>query len=376
MKNLYFDFNASTPIAQEVKESLTRNLDVLIGNPSSQHWAGSPFKAQLENSRQQVADLINCSPEEIYFTSGGSESNNHAIKGIFFANMQKGKHIVTSAIEHPAIKNPCDYLKKFGADITYLPVDSYGLINPRDVQNALRKDTILVSIMHSNNEVGTLQSIEEIAEITKVAKINLHTDAAQSVGKVKIDVKKLGVDLLSIAGHKLYAPKGIGALFIRKNVIIDPLIHGAGHEMGQRAGTENILLSIAMGEAAKLAINTVSNNMTEVSQLRDKMWKLLKVEFGDKIVRNGHIHRCLPNTLNISFVDRSGNQILSKLPNLAASTGSACHSGHDTISPVLKAMNIDFRIALGAIRFSLGTTTTLDEVHEVIYSLKKLNLYS
>ena len=370
MKQIYLDFNASTPIESEVRNAIEPYWHGFGGNPSSQHWAGTPLKFALSQAREQVAELLGSSPEEIVFTSGGSESNNHAIKGVFFAQQQKGKHIITTDIEHPAVINPCAYLRRFGAEITYLPVDPTGRLDPEDVRRALRKDTILISIMHSNNEIGTIQPIEAVSQIAHENNIALHSDASQSVGKIPVNVARLGVDLLSIAGHKFYAPKGVGALFVRKGLIIDPLIHGAGHENGRRAGTENVSLCVGLGIAAKIAIDLSIVDKTK--ELRDILWSLLKDEFGEKVVRHGHSDFCLPNTLNVSFIGHSGNKILTQIPCLAASTGSACHSGQETSSPVLKAMGVSEEVALGAIRFSLGRTTTEDEIHEVVGFLKKV----
>jgi len=363
-QKIYLDFNASTPIAPEVAEAMKPFLSQHFGNPSSQHWAGIPAKEAVEQARQQVAELLQCSPDEIVFTSGGSESNNHAIKGVFFALREKGNHNVTTQIEHPAVINPCRFLEKLGAEVTFVPVDRHGRVDPQDIQRAITPKTILITVMHANNEVGTIQPIEEISKIARERGIVFHTDAAQSVGKIATKVDDLRVDLLSIAGHKVYAPKGIGALYIRKGTPIEPLIHGAGHESGRRAGTENVLLIVGLGKACEIAKEYVSND--RMRSMRDRFWKLLQDNFGEKAVLNGHpLHR-LPNTLNVSFVGKAGGEILSRLDGVAASTGAACHSGSVELSPVLKAMGISPEVGMGAIRFSLGRTTTVQELERVV----------
>jgi cysteine desulfurase len=337
------------------------------GNPSSGHWAGRPAKEAVENARAQVARLLGCKPSEIVFTSGGSEANNHALKGAFFAADRRNVHIVTTRIEHPAVMNPCRFLEKLGARVTYLPVDGYGRVDPEDVRRALRAETVLISVMHANNEVGTIQPIAEIAEIVRGTGILLHTDAAQSVGKIACNVAELGVDLLSVAGHKLYAPKGVGALYIREGVSLEPLIHGAGHESGRRAGTENVLLNTALGVACDLAANWVG--MESVRALRDYFWDRLRSTFGDRVVLIGHPTERLPNTLNVGFVEKVGTEILGRMPRVAASTGSACHAGSVEMSPVLRAMGIPERTAMGAIRFSLGRGTSREEIDAVVEDL-------
>ncbi|HTP28413.1 MAG TPA: cysteine desulfurase family protein [Anaeromyxobacteraceae bacterium] len=264
---IYLDFNASTPLAPEVVEAMRPFLTEHFGNPSSHHWAGTPAKAALERARAQVAELLGCEPSEVIFTSGGTESNNHALKGVFFANRAQGDHIVTSAVEHPAVLQPLRFLETLGAKVTIVPVDRAGRVDPEDVRKAITPRTILVSVMHANNEVGTVQAIAEIATVTRTAGVLLHTDAAQSVGKIPTRVGELAVDLLSVAGHKLYAPKGIGVLFIRRGTRIEPFVHGAGHERGRRAGTENVLLAVGLGAACELATKWVG--MPTVRALRD-----------------------------------------------------------------------------------------------------------
>ena len=370
---IYLDFNASTPIDPQVAETLKPFLSQHFGNPSSLHWAGIPAKEAVEHARQQVAGLLQCSPGEIVFTSGGSESNNHAIKGVFLALREKGNHIITTQIEHPAVINPCRFLERLGAEVTYLPVDRSARVEPQDIRKAITGRTILITVMHANNEVGTIQPIEEISKMAKEQGIIFHTDAAQSVGKIATKVDDLGVDLLSIAGHKLYAPKGVGALYIRQGTPVEPLIHGAGHESGRRAGTENVLLVVGLGKACEIAKNYLSDD--RIRNLRDRFWRLLQDNFDDDIVLNGHpLHR-LPNTLNVSFVGKAGGEILSRLDGVAASTGAACHSGSVELSPVLKAMGISPEVGMGAIRFSLGRTTTIQELEGVV-SLLKISVHA
>jgi len=366
-KHIYLDFNATTPIAPEVAAAINQALTESFGNPSSDHWAGLAARQAVEKARAQVAALLGCSSEEVVFTSGGSESNNHALKGTFFAQGGRGGHIITTQVEHPAVLNPCRFLERLGASVTYLPVDRFGRVDAEDVRRALTPRTILISVMHANNEVGTLQPVSEIARIAREHGILCHTDAAQSAGKVPVRVDELGVDLLSLAGHKLYAPKGVGVLYVRKGTCLEPLIHGAGHESGRRAGTENILLDVALGTACELAQAWLG--MESIRQLRDLFWELLQTRFGKHVVLNGHPTERLPNTLNVSFVGKIGSTILSSLDGVAASTGSACHSGSVELSPVLKAMKVPPETGMGAIRFSLGRTTTRDEIEQVVSRL-------
>jgi cysteine desulfurase len=298
------------------------------------------------------------------FTSGGSESNNLALKGIFFARGRARAHLITSAIEHPSIQEPCSFLERLGARVTRLPVDGTGRVDPDDLRRAITPDTILISLMHANNEVGTIEPIETCARIAREHGVPLHTDAAQSVGKIRTRVDELGVDLLSIAGHKMYAPKGVGALYVRSGVKLEPLIHGAGHEGGRRAGTESVLLGAALGAACALAQDL---GWTQgVRELREHLWNSLQARFGDRVVLNGHAEYRLPNTLNVSFVGRSGTDILAALDGIAASTGSACHSGGVELSPVLRAMRVPESVGAGAVRFSLGRTTTRGEIDETV----------
>jgi cysteine desulfurase len=366
-RRIYLDFNATTPLAPEVADAIRQALQEPFGNPSSAHWAGYPAREAVEKARTQISCFLGCEPQDVLFTSGGSESNNHALKGVYFANGKPDAHIITTQVEHPAILNPCRFLERLGAAITYLPVDGLGRVDPDDVRRAITPHTILISVMHANNEVGTIQPIADISKIARERGILFHTDAAQSAGKICAHVGELGVDLLSIAGHKLYGPKGIGALYVRPGVRLEPMIHGAGHESGRRAGTENILLDVGLGVACALAKTWVG--MEPVCQLRDLFWSLLQEKFGNRVVLNGHPVERLPNTLSVSFVNKVGSDILVRVKGVAASTGSACHSGSVEMSPVLKAMRIPPEIGRGAIRFSLGRATTREEIEATVFLL-------
>ena len=366
-RQIYLDYNASTPIDPAVVAAMRPYLADAYGNPSSGHWAAKPAKVALEGARGDVAALLGCHSDEVVFTSGGSEANNLALKGVFFANQDKSDHIITTRIEHPAIVAPCRFLERLGARVTCLPVDNNGRVDPDDLRRAITPRTILISIMHANNEVGTIQPIEDCARIARERGILFHTDAAQSVGKIATKVDELGVDLLSIAGHKAYAPKGIGALFVRRGVRLEPLIHGAEHESGRRAGTESALLAVALGKACELARDLAP--MQRVRAQRDRFWQKLQGRFRDLVVLNGDPQHRLPNTLNVAFVGRVGADILAGLDGVAASTGSACHSGRVELSPVLEAMGVTPTVGMGAIRFSLGRGTTAEEIETVVERL-------
>jgi cysteine desulfurase len=366
---IYLDYNASTPIDPAVAAAMRPFLNEAFGNPSSGHWASAPAKRALENARQQVASVLRCAADEVFFTSGGSEANNFAIKGTFFALRDKGEHIVTAQIEHPAVLGPCRFLERLGAKVTYLPVDSYGRVDPDEVRRAIKSRTILITVMHANNEVGTIQPLVEIGTIAREHGIRFHTDAAQSVGKIPVNVAELGVDLLTVVGHKFYAPKGVGAIYIRRNVTLEPLIHGGGHERGQRSGTESALLTVGLGEACALAMDL--EPMKRIRMLRDRLWQGLREVFGDTVVLNGHPELRLPNTLNVSFVGRVGAEVLARLDGVAASTGSACHSGRVELSPVLSAMRVPEHVSMGAVRFSLGRATSETEIDSVLKQLRK-----
>jgi cysteine desulfurase len=371
MRRIYLDYNASTPIDPVVAAAMRPYFEESYGNPSSGHWAAISAKTTMERARGQVAALLGCEPDEVVFTSGGSEANNLTIKGVFLELRDRGDHIVTTQVEHPAILAPCRFLERhLGARITYLPVDGTGRIDPDDLRAAITPKTILVSIMHANNEVGTIQPIEACARIAGEHGILFHTDAAQSVGKIPTCVNALGVDLLSIAGHKLYAPKGVGALYVRRGIALEPLIHGAGHEGGRRAGTESALLTVGLGMACELGQDLAPIGAIRV--LRDRFWAALQERFGERVVLNGHPEHRLPNTLNVSFVGRIGAEILAGLDGVAASTGSACHAGRVELSPVLKAMGVPPELGMGAIRFSLGRSSSWVEIEEIAARLSAI----
>jgi cysteine desulfurase len=367
---IYLDYNASTPIVPEVAQAMRPFLKEHFGNPSSTHWAGAPAKEAVATARAQVAELLGCAPAAIVFTSGGSEANNHALKGVFFAHRERGSHIITTQVEHPAILNPCRFLERLGAEVTYLPVDATGQVDPEAIRQAITPHTLLISVIHANNEVGTIQPIAEIGRIAREHGVLFHTDAAQSVGKIATRVDELGVDLLSVAGHKLYAPKGVGALYIREGIIIEPLVHGAGHEGGRRAGTENVLLEVGLGAACALALRDPIGE--RVKALRDAFWQRLKEAFGERVVLNGHPQHRIPNTLSVNFVGRIGAEILAAMPEVAASTGSACHAGSVELSPVLRAMGVPPEVGMGAIRFSLGRGTTEEEIEWMVQRLQQV----
>lgn len=370
MTDIYLDYNASTPLDPKVAATMRALLDSPFGNPSSGHWASVSAKTILDRARGQIAALLGADPNEIVFTSGGSEANNMALKGTFFALRDKGEHIITQATEHPAVLKPLQFLKRLGANVTVLPVDRNGLVDPDAVRQAITPRTILITVMHANNETGAIQPIEAISAVARDHGVRFHTDAAQSVGKIATRVDDLGVDLLTIAGHKLYAPKAIGALYIRQGTPIEPLIHGAGHENGRRAGTESVLLAAALGKAAELAGDLEPQK--RVRALRDRFWQQLRRIFGNSIALNGAENGCLPNTLNVAFVGRVGADVLSELKGVAASTGSACHAGRVELSPVLAAMGVSEQVGMGAIRFSLGRGTTDEEIDAVIARLANM----
>jgi cysteine desulfurase len=368
---IYLDYNASTPIYPEVADVMRPLLETGYGNPSSPHFAAEAARAAIVAARHQLADLLGAAPDEVVFTSGGSEANNFALKGAFHAQRDRGNHIITSQVEHPAILEPCRYLETQGAEVTYIPVDGTGRVDPDDVRKAITARTTLISIMHSNNEVGTLQPVEDIALIANDHGLLMHTDAAQSTGKVALNADDLGVSLLSLAGHKFGAPKGIGALYIRRGVALERLIHGAGHEGGRRAGTESALLMAGLGKAA--AIAAPLSSVKSMLGLRELFWSGLQAIFEDGVMLNGHPSARLPNTLNVSFVGHQGADVLQQLDGVGASTGSACHSRQVEPSPVLTAMGIEGDRALGAVRFSLGRFTTEEEINAVLQWLKRLH---
>ena len=371
MQPIYLDYNATTPLDPAVVAAMRPYLEQHFGNPSSSHAYGQAAKEAHEQARGQVASLLGCSPDEVIFTSGGSESDNQAIKGIAFARRERGNHIITSQIEHPAVLNTCRYLEmRHGFEVTYLPVDGDGLVNPAMLEGTITPKTILITLMHANNEVGTLEPIAEIGRIARRHGIAFHTDAAQSVGKVPVNVEELGVDLLTVAGHKLYAPKGVGALYIRRGTVLDQLIHGAGHEGGRRAGTENVPYAVALGTACALAGEQLAVQTERWLSLRERLLSGLEARVGPVKV-NGHPERRLPNTLNICVPGVVGEEVLARTLGVAASTGSACHAGLTEPSPVLLAMGIEPALALGALRLSLGRWTTAEEIDMAVEQLSE-----
>lgn len=366
------DYNATTPIDPQVLEAMLPYLKSDFGNPSSGHTYGQKAHEAIVLGREKTAAMIGCEADELIFTSCGSESNNQAIIGTAFAHGRKG-HIVTSKIEHPAVLGTCRYLEeKFGYRVTYLPVDRFGIVKVDDLEKAITDETILVTIMHANNETGTIQPIEEISKITKSKDVTLHTDAAQSCGKIPVDINRLGVDLLTIAGHKLYAPKGVGALYIRNGIKLDRFIHGGGQEKGRRAGTENVPYVAGLGRACEIARKDLADSISRIKTLRDRLHDGLSEKLQkNSAVLNGHLEKRLPNTLNLSFKGTVGDDLLKKLPEIAASTGSACHSGSIEPSPVLSAMGVPRDIALGAVRFSLGRWSSKEEIDYTIDLISK-----
>ena len=360
---IYLDHNATTSIDPAAIEAMMRCIRDEFGNPSSAYPLGLRAKEIVETARQEVASLIGCKGIELIFTSGGSESNNMALKGLIDLREPGKYHIITSGVEHPAVLNPALYLMELGVRVTILPVDRYGRVSPDDVEKAITPETRLVSIILANNETGTLNPVKEISRITKRYNIPFHTDAAQAVGKIAVDVNELGVDLLSIAGHKLYGPKGVGALFIREGLGLTPLIHGAGQEFGKRAGTENVILVAGLGAACRIARNRLQQDMIAIKALRDRLQELLFQDIKD-LVLNGHPEERLPNTLNISVPHLEGAMILEGRPSLAASTGAACHDRSVKLSHVLSAMNVPPEVGMGALRLSLGRGNDIHQIRE------------
>jgi cysteine desulfurase len=342
------------------------------GNPSSNHRLGRTTRDAIEQARMHVAEVLHCQTDEIVFTSGGTESNNWAIKGVAFANRDKGNHIITSQIEHPAILEVCRYLESYGFNITYLPVDKFGIIHPQSVADAINPNSILISVMHVNNEVGSIQPIREISKIARKKNILFHSDCAQSIGKILVQVDELGVDMLSIAGHKFYAPKGIGALYIRSGIKLEKFIHGANQENSRRAGTENILGIVGLGKAFELLKGNIEESANHLKKLRDQLENdLIKIFPWAQI--NGHKELRLPNTSSISFKGLEANTIVAELGDkVAVSAGAACHSHSIEVSSVLSAMNVPVEYAMGTVRFSVGRFTTKEDIDKAIIEIKNV----
>ncbi len=368
-KPIYLDYNATTPIDHAVADEMSPYIYEDFGNPSSTHIFGLNAKKGIALARRRVADLLGAQVDEIIFTSGGSEANNLAIQGIAFAFREKGNHLITSVIEHPAVLEVMHYLEKNGFRVAYLPVDEYGLVDPFQVENAITPHTILISIMHANNEIGTIEPIESIAQIAHQHGVILHSDAAQSVGKIAVRVDDLGVDLLSIAGHKMYAPKGVGALYVRSGIRLERIIHGAEHEMNRRAGTENVIGIVGLGKASELITKNLDTYQSHMCAMRDLLENGLHERFAE-VRFNGHPQKRLPNTCNVSFRGLEANTILSEMTRVAASAGAACHSDRVEVSPVIQALGVPTEYAMGTIRFTVGRNTTESEIKDALNEIQ------
>jgi cysteine desulfurase len=362
-ERIYLDHNATTPLDPSVAAVMKEVMEEEFGNPSSAYSLGTRAKERIEQARRDVACLLGCDPDEVVFTSGGSESNNWALKGIIDLKRPSDFHIITSAVEHPAILNPALFLMEIGVDVTVIGVDRFGMIDPDDVRKAVRSGTALISIMLANNETGTLEPLKEVAAIGRELGVPVHTDAAQAVGKVPLHVGDLAVDFLTVAGHKLYAPKGIGALFVKRGRTLTPLIHGASQEMGKRAGTENTLLAVGFGAACRVAQAGIAQDVLHAQGLRDRLETLLFQNL-DGLVLNGHPRKRLPNTLNVSVPDMEGAKILEGIPSLMASTGAACHDRSIKLSHVLSAMGVPPGVGMGALRLTVGRSNTMEQIEE------------
>ncbi len=360
---IYLDYNATTPLAAEVVAAMQTCLGSEFGNPSSDYPLGQRAKAAVDRARAQVAGLVGAQSQEIVFLSGASEANNTVLKGVAHRLRARGDHIITTAIEHPAVINPCLFLLEEGANVTFVPVDGQGLVDPGEIKKALTPRTVLISVMHANNETGVIQPLAQISRIAREAGVWLHTDAAQSAGKIPVNVDELGVDFLTVAGHKLYAPKGIGALYVRSGCAFTPLLHGASQEGGRRAGTENVILDAALGAACALARERLEADGRHFREMRDRLHRLLNAAVPDLIL-NGPERERLPNTLNVSVPGLAGAEILAGIPELAASTGAACHGPEVKLSHVLAAMGVPPHVGCGALRLTVGRYTTAAEVEE------------
>jgi cysteine desulfurase len=368
-KPIYLDYNATTPLDPEVIAAMQPYLSDRFGNPSSAHGYGIEARNAVERARAQVAALLFCGPEEIVFTSGGTESNNAAIKGIAWARRQQGNHIVTSQVEHSSVSEVCGFLERQGFEVTYLPVDDQGRVRPVDIENAIRPETILITIMHANNEVGAIQPLEAIVHLAHDRGVVVHTDAAQTAGKIPTDAGLLGVDLLSLAGHKIYGPKGVGALFIRSGLVLEPLLHGGKQESGQRPGTENVLEIVGLGAACELAKRDMHRNYEHLRDLRHRLLRDLQTRIPEIRV-NCDVNHSVPNTLSVCFRGIDSNRLLAAVRHqVAASTGSACHSHEASISAVLAAMNVPGDWARGTVRFSVGRYTTPSQIDQAAQAI-------
>lgn len=363
MNKIYLDHNATTPILDEVFEAMAPYLKDQWGNPSSIHWAGRGTRKAVEDAREKICALLGCSPLELIFTSSGTEGDNHAIKGLAYAKKDKGNHIITTKVEHPAVLNTCKYLAKEGFEVTYLDVDSRGLIDIEQLKAAITPKTILITVMYANNETGVLFPVEEIGAVAKEKGITFHTDAVQAAGKIPIDLQKLPVDLMTISGHKIYGPKGVGALFARRGVRLIPLIHGGHHERNRRGGTENVAGIAGFGKAAEISLRDMAVEIEHLKVLRDRLENGMKEKVPHVMV-NGDPDKRLPNTSNISFEFVEGESLLLNLDmkGVAASSGSACTSGSLEPSHVLVSMGMSHELSHGSVRFSLGKSNTVEEI--------------
>lgn len=363
-KPIYLDYNATTPLDPAVVEAMLPYLYEHFGNPSSAHPYGRRTRQAVEDARMQIAALLGCSPGDIIFTGSATESNNTVIKGVADTRRDQGRHIIISPIEHFSISESCEYLAHRGFEISLLPVDECGRVNPAEVGSAIRPDTILISVMLANNEIGTIQPMREIADIARQHGILIHSDASQAIGKIAVSVDDLGVDYLSVAGHKFYAPKGMGALYVRGSAILPRFMHGAPHESQRRAGTENVPGIVGLGAAAEIAARDLTLNNTHMVAMRDRLQNALTARVDDVCI-NGHPEHRLPNTLNISFRHVQANTLLAAIADrVAASAGAACHSDRVTLSATLQAIGIPLDYAMGTLRLSVGKMTTEAEIDE------------
>lgn len=363
MRRIYLDYNATTPIAPSVQEAMLPFLAEHYGNPSSPHALGRAASEALEDARGQVAALLGADRSEIVFTSGGTESNNLALWGVMARSAPPfDGHLIISRFEHPAVAQPARYLQRLGCQLTEVPCDAQGVVDPSAVRAALRPNTRLVSIMHANNEIGTVQPIRELARICREREVLFHTDAAQTVGKIPASVEELGVDLLTVAGHKIYAPKGVGALYVRRGVALQPLLHGAGHEGGLRPGTENTAYLAGLGHAANLVALALAESQVRLTALRDRLRDRLQAGISLPLRVHGAEAPRLPNTLSVAFPGVSGGELLTRVPEIMASTGSACHSGDVRLSATLDAIGLSAHAARGTVRLSVGWYTSEQDI--------------
>jgi cysteine desulfurase len=372
MKRVYLDYNSTSPLYPEVLETMHPYLKEHFGNPSNLHSYGRETREAIENARVQVAELLNASPEEIFFTSGGTEANNWAVKGTAYNREDKG-HIICSPVEHGSVLSTCNYLQSRGYDVTFIDVDSYGMVDPDVIKQAIKKNTILITVMHSNNEAGTIEPIAEIAKIAQEAGVYFHTDAVASAGKVKLDVKKLGVDLLVISAHKIHGPKGSGALYIKNGTKLAPIIHGGHHEHGIRAGTENLYGIVGFGKACSILKDTIDEDIKKIKMLREHLEQEIFKRIPE-VRLNGHPEKRLVNTANISVAYVEGEALLVNLDleGVAVSSGSACAAGEPEPSPVLKAMNVPSEFINSPVRFSLGRENTMEDIDYTVDVLEKV----